>query len=783
MYYRSARDPVLSAGTRLGPHEIVAPLGAGGMGEVYRARDTRLGRDVAIKVLPADLAADPDRLRRFGQEARATAALNHPNILAIHDLGTHEGSPYLVEELLEGSSLRERLKDGTLPCRSAVEIARQIASGLAAAHAKGIFHRDLKPENVFVTTDGIVKILDFGLAKLDTRFAGAETATAATTLIKETARGVLVGTVPYMAPEQARGMPVDQRADVFAFGVVLYEMLGGERPFRGATPTDTVAAILKDEPSPLPAHVPAALAAVVRRCLAKEPGQRYQGGGELKAALDALQHATGSDRHDPRPEAARSRQSADRSLLTAVVVLPLLNLSSDPEQEYFADGMTEALIADLAKVRALRVISRTSAMRYKATEKSLPEIASELGVDGVVEGSVMRVGQRVRITAQLIHAATDSHLWAESYERGLEDVLLLQSEVARAIVGEIRVAVTADEARRLASPRRVDPEAYDACLKGRSHYYRLSREHLDTALQYFHLALEKDPGCARAWAGIAATWVSLSDAGFLPPHEAIPKAKEAALRALELDESLVEVRVNLANIKFCCEWDWSGAEQEFRQAIELDPNSAEARFFYADFLISMGRNDEAVTEARRALELDPFSFFLQGFFGWHLVYLRRCDDAIAHLRKTLQMEAEFSSAHLGLWGAFYRKGLREEALAAARRFFAALGDGEVVEALRRGESESGYEGGMRLAALELERRAATAHVPAIRIARLWAHAGDADRALEWLEKAHAWGESPLVHLRVGWDWDSLRDDPRFQSLLHRMKLPETAAGVLPPAGC
>jgi tetratricopeptide (TPR) repeat protein len=386
----------------------------------------------------------------------------------------------------------------------------------------------------------------------------------------------------------------------------------------------------------------------------------------------------------------------------------------------------------------------------------------------------MRVGRRVRITAQLIHAATDTHLWAESYERGLEDVLLLQSEVARAIVGEIRIAMTAEEARRLASPRPVDPEAYDACLKGRFHWYKLSREHLDIALQYFHLALEKDPGCARAWAGIALTLLSLSDAGFVPPSEAIPKAKEAALRALELDEWLVEARVNLANIKFCCEWDWSGAEREFRQAIELDPNSADARFFYADLLISMGRSDEAATEARRALELDPYSFFIQGFFGWHLVYLHRCDDAIAHLHRTLQMEKGFSAAHLGLWGAFYRKGMREEALRAAREFFAVLGDGEVVEALRRGEAESGYEGAMKLAALELERRSAATHVPAVRVARLWAHAGDGDRALEWLERAYAWRESPLVHLAVGWDWDSLRGDPRFLSFLHRMRFPEAA---------
>jgi TolB-like protein len=761
--------PAIAPGTRLGPYEIVALIGAGGMGEVYRGTDTRLGREVAVKVLPSHFAADREHVRRFEREARAVASLNHPHILTVHDVGTHEGTSYVVTELLEGQTLRERLARHPPTVEECLSLAAQVAQGLAAAHRRGVVHRDIKPENLFVTSDGVLKILDFGLARHVPPAAHGEPEPTQST---ETREGVVVGTVAYMAPEQARGMPVDCRADVFAFGVVLYEMLSGRHPFRAATPTDTVATILRDEPPLLPAHVPAPLAAVVRRCLAKEPGQRYQGGGELKVAFDALQHAAGAAGRASRRDAPRSRRGAGRRRVRSLVVLPLLDFSRDPEQDYFVDGMTEALIADLAKIRALRVISRTSSMRYKGTQRPLPEVAAELGVDGVLEGSVMRAGRRVRITAQLIHAATDTHLWAESYERDLEDVLLLQSEVVRAIADEIRIAVTPEEAKRLASPRPVHPEAYDACLKGCFHWSKLSREHLGLALRYFESALEKDPRCARAWAGIASTWFSLTDAGFVPPHEAIPKAKEAALRALELDDSLAEVRVTLANLRFCNDWDWSEAEREFRKAIELHPGSADAHFFYADFLISMGRNAEAEAEARRALELDPFSFFIQGFFGWHLVYLGRGDEAIAQLRRTLQMESRFSSAHLGLWGAFYRKGLRGEALAAAREFFEVLGDGEVVEALRRGESDSGYEGAMRLAALELERRAAGSHVPAVRIARLWAHAGDVDRALEWLEKAHASRESPLVHLKVGWDWDSLRGDPRFHELLDRMQFPD-----------
>jgi TolB-like protein len=766
----------MKIGTEIaGRFRIVAQIGAGGMGEVYRARDERLGRDVAIKVLPAALSGDPERLQRFEREARATAALSHPNILVVHDVGTFEGAPYLVEELLAGESLKERLQRGGVSLADAVRIGLGIARGLAAAHEKGIVHRDLKPANVFLTRDGTAKILDFGLAKLVSSEPADEVETASGSPASATGMGRVLGTLAYMAPEQARGTTVDQRADVFSFGVVLYEMLSGERPFRGATSTDTVAAILRDEPPPLPPGVPAALSAVAMRCLVKEPQRRYQRGGELQAALEAAQVASDTDLHRAPPEVARAEHGVSREGIRALVVLPLINLSRDPEQEYFADGMTEALIAGLAKIRALRVISRTSAMRYKGSSKSLPEIAAELRVDGVIEGSVLRAGSRVRITAQLIHAATDTHVWAESYERNLEDVLVLQSEVARAIAGEIRIAVTPEEVRRLASPRRVDPEAYDAYLKGRFHWYKLSREHLDIALRYFNLAIEKDPSCALAWGGIAATWASLTDCGFVPPHEAHPKAKAAALRALELDESLAEVHIHLANFTFCSEWDWSRAEREFQKAVELNPNSAEAHFFFADFLFSMRQDEKAEAEVRRALELDPLSFLIQSFFGWHLVYLDRCDEAIAQLRKTLTMEADFSSAHLGLWGAYYRKGEREQALDAARAFFTVLGDAEVAAELLRGRAEGGYEGAMRRAALALERRAAATHVPAVRVARLWAHAGDAGRALEWLEKAYASREDPLVHLTVGWDWDSLRGDARFQSLLHRMKLPEAVA--------
>jgi TolB-like protein len=792
----------LTAGARLGPYEVVAQIGSGGMGEVYRARDTRLGRDVAIKVLPAEFAADPERLKRFEREAKATATLSHPNILAVHDVGTHEGAPYLVEELLEGQSLKERIGRGPIPVREAVELAAQIAHGLAAAHGKNIVHRDLKPENVFVTKDGIVKILDFGLAKLveGVPIGEADTLTHAPTGATEAGR--VLGTVAYMAPEQARGMAVDQRTDIFAFGVVLYEMVTGERPFRGATATDTVAAIIKDDPPPLPASVPGALRALIERCLAKDPAHRYQRGGEVQAALEAVRPGEGVVpwprwqqllRRRPWLMAAnvaaalvvlalaldlggvrgRLLGGAAAGRIDSLAVLPLENLSGDPEQEYLAAGMHDALVTNLGQLAGLkRVIARGSVLRYKGTSAPPKEIARELNVSGLITGAVLRSGDRVRVTAQLVDPATQAQVWAHSYEASLRDVLALENDIVAAITREIKLQLTPQQKARLATARPVNPEAYEACLKGRFHWYKLSREELDTAERYFKLALEKEPDCALAHEGMAIVWMSRTDAGFLSPGEAMPRAKAAALRALEVDDTLAEAHVTLANLKVM-DWDWSTADREFRRAIELNPNSAEAHFMYSDFLITLRRTEEWRAEIRRTLELDPLNFFWQCFYGWHLVYERRYDEAVVQLKKVLAAEPDFSSAHMGLWGAFYKKGVYADALAEAKKFFAVLGDREVVDALDEGWTRAGYHGAMRLAGEKLAARSDRTHVSAVRIARVFAHAGENERALDFLEKAYERHESPLYHIGVGWDWDAIRSDPRFQVLLWQMGLPSS----------
>ncbi|MCA1583120.1 MAG: serine/threonine-protein kinase [Acidobacteria bacterium] len=499
----------IAAGTPLGPYEVVSALGAGGMGEVYRARDSRLGRDVAVKVLPPSFSADPERLRRFEQEARAAGMLNHPNLTAVYDIGTHDGTPYVVEELLEGETLRTVLAASRLPIERAVSYARQLADGLAAAHEKGVVHRDLKPENIFVTRGGRIKILDFGLAKLTSPEDGSPVSDLPT-VAPATEAGIVMGTLGYMFPEQVRGETVDRRSDLFSFGAVLYEMLTGCRAFARDTAPDTISAILRDDPPEIlgtGASSPALdrLNRIAKRCLEKRKEQRFQSAVDIDFALqdtsivggtpESVPGAAGRTPMSRRWIAAGLAVAAGAAILLlrgsrpgtspgvaapgpirSLAVLPLENYSHDPAQQYFADGMTEELISDLAQIRSLRVISRTSAMSYKGTKKSVPQIARELKVDGILEGSVSREGNRVRITAQLIEGSTDRHVWARSYDRDLRDALSLQSEVARAVAAEVKTAVTPGEEARLARARPVDPQVHELDWKGRFVLHRASTE-------------------------------------------------------------------------------------------------------------------------------------------------------------------------------------------------------------------------------------------------------------------------------------------------------------------
>ncbi len=552
----------LQPGTRLGNYEVLSELGSGGMGEVYKARDLKLGREVAIKVLPQEMASDSQRLRRFEQEARAASALNHPNIVTIYEIGEHEGTPYIAMEYVDGVTLREMLSDGEpLPTKKLLKLSTQIADGLAKAHSAGIVHRDLKPENLMVTQDGFIKILDFGLAKLVAESSGAESKT----VTKATQEGAVLGTVQYMSPEQAAGRPVDYRSDQFSLGSILYEMATGKLAYLRETGPETQAAIMRDEPEPITVlnpHVPAQLTHIIERCLEKEPHERYDSTRDLARDLESV---------DALGTAPQASSSGSRRLLLAgvsgfvlvvtlvvmtlftgdmrdwiagdkgppriesIAVLPLENLSGDPEQEYFADGMTDELIAELAQIGALKVISRTSIMQYKEARKSLPEIARELDVDAIVEGTVRRAEGRVRITAQLIRAETDQHLWAESYDRELLDILSLQSEVARAIAQEVQVRLTPQEVLQLANTRPVNAEAHEAYLRGRYFWNEafgtpraIKLERLNAALESFRQAIALDAGYARGYAGLAETYVDLANSGLKPASEVYPLAERAA---------------------------------------------------------------------------------------------------------------------------------------------------------------------------------------------------------------------------------------------------------------
>ncbi|HXY13220.1 MAG TPA: protein kinase [Terriglobales bacterium] len=753
---------VAFVGLQLGHYRIVERIGAGGMGEVYRAQDEHLGRDVAIKVLPPGTLSDETARKRFRNEALTLSRLNHPNIATVHDFDTQAGVDFLVMEYVPGTTLSEKLAAGPLPEKEVARLGVQLAEGLTAAHEQAVIHRDLKPGNLRLTPDGRLKILDFGLARLVQPVSG----TAETETLSETR--AVAGTLPYMAPEQLKGERIDARSDIWATGTALFEMATGRLPFEGKTTVALADQILHAQPaSPrrLQPRLSSRLADIILKCLEKDAENRYQSAKELHVDLrrlllptSAVNVAAGVVRKRPRSKRIRS-----------VAVLPLTNFSRDPEQEYFADGMTETLICDLAKLRDVKITSRTSVMRYKGSETPLPQIAEELNVDAVVEGSVLRVGARVRITAQLIHAGSDTHVWAESYDRDFADVLLVQSEIARAIAREIHVAITPEEAKRLTRARRVNPEAYEAYLKGQFHWYKLSREHLDTALKYFEVSLAKDASDPLAYVGIAGVWCSRGDCGLLPPREAYPKAKAAALKAIELDDSLAEAHISMGMIR-AAEWNWDEATKEYGRATELTPNSADAHFFLSDLAISRGHPQEWKTHIDRALKLDPLNFFFQCFYGWQLLYLRRYDEAIAELRKALRTEPNLPAAHLRLWSAYYGKGVHEEAVAAAKTFFETLGDKEVVQALHRGYADAGYSGAMRLAAETLTERSRFTYVQPTQIARLYAHAGDRDHALEWLEKAYEERLIAMVHLGVDLDWSSLHSESRFQDLVRRVNL-------------
>ncbi len=755
----------LSPGTRFGPYEVTRLIGSGGMGEVYRAHDARLGRDIALKILPPVFAEQPDRMRRFEDEARSASRLNHPNIVTIHDIGGQAGTAWIAMELVEGESIRERISRGRLPPPEVVAIAAQIAGGLARAHAAGIVHRDLKPENVMLAPGGLVKILDFGLAREERKVARADSATA--TAEARTSEGIVLGTIGYMSPEQARGLPTDARTDLFAFGAVLFEMLAGRPAFPGGA-VAALSAILAPEPVDLagiPAEAPPALARIVRRCLEKDAERRLSSAHDLALQLRDLA-APAIPPARPPSSAARTRRKA----IDSVAVLPLVNAGGDSAHEYLADGVTESIIHGLSELPKLQVMALSTVSRFRGRDPL--EAGRALGVRAVLTGKLTGTAEKLRVQAELVDAQTGFRIWGEVYDRPMADLLEVQDEIAREICDRLRFKISGAERRRVAKAPTRNAQAYQAYLKGRYFWNKWTTEGVKSALELYERAIEIDPAYALAWGGIADAYGIMGSMKITAPDEAFPKARAAARRALEIDPRLADAHASLAYVHWLHDWDWPAAEASFKESLRLNPSYATGHRWYGQFLSGLGRHQEALEEVRRALDLDPLSLIIHTAVGDALFFARRYRESIEYYRKSLEMDPEFQAGHSDLARSLEFSGEIDEAIreyeAAIRLSGAPAADASVGRANALAVAGNREEA---LAILEqLQRRRAERFTSPWGIASIYAGLGEDEEALSWLELAYAEHDSPLVKLKVHPRFDPLRKHPRFVALLRQMNL-------------
>lgn len=818
-------------------YRIISKLGAGGMGEVYLAEDTRLDRKVALKILHNDFASDPGRMQRFVQEAKSASALNHPNIITIYEIGEAEGMQFIASEFIRGETLRQHMQRGPQSIREILDTAIQIAGALAAAHEAGIVHRDIKPENVMLRPDGYVKVLDFGLAKFVEQDSAPTTDTQAPTIARVTTEpGLLLGTLAYMSPEQARGKPVDARTDIFSFGILLYEMVTRRAPFEGETTSDIIAAILKTDPPPLFLHSPEApdeLERIVAKAIAKNQDERYQTAKDLLIDLkrlkqqieiegelirtrsgDSIRRPAVSTNSGQTPfpvatgnvEPARDFSTAEhkgtgikRSRLTVVLglvavallaagifylttrgneidsiaVLPFVNAGGNPDADYLADGISESIIYNLSRLTNLKVIPRSSVFRYKGTQTDPRTIARELGVRAVFTGTIRMQGDNVLVSAELIDTDDNRLLWGQQFNSKLDGALSVQQEISKSISEKLRLNLTGEEERLLAKHYTQNADAYQEYLKGLFWLNKRSPEGFQKAVEFFNQAIEKDPGYALAYAGLADCFALLGTYALLEPKEGFPRAKAAAMRALAIDQQLAEAHTSLANILTSYEWDFATAEREFKRAIELNPNYATAHQWYAEYLQAMGRFDEAIAEIRRAQELDPLSLIISAVAGRIYYCARRYDEAVRELENTLRMEQRFGPAYAFISEAYSKKGMYDEAIAAAQepvKF--APGTSVYLTILGNAYATAGKRAEAEKILAEVKELSNRQYVQPSYLSLLYAGLGDKDQAFQWLEKAYHDRDDRLIFVLTDPQMDHLRPDARFQDLLRRVGLPQ-----------
>jgi len=744
-------------------YRILERLGGGGMGEVYKAEDTRLNRFVALKFLPKEMSSNRDALERFQREARAASSLNHENICIIHDIGEYEQGPFIVMEYLEGETLKHRIESKLFKTDELLELAIQISKGLDAAHNKAIVHRDIKPANIFHTDSGRIKILDFGVAKLTVKknqsLQASELSSASTLFPAEnlTETGIAVGTVAYMSPEQARGEILDVRTDLFSFGAVLYEMATGHRAFPGNTAAIIFDSILHKSPeiaSNFNPDLPHELQKIIEKALEKDRKLRYQSATEIHVDLQRLKRLPLSE--------IKSVSRHPHS----IAVLPFVDMSPGKDQEYFCDGIAEELINALAKIKGLQVASRTSSFQFKGKADDASRIGEKLNVETLLEGSVRKAGKKLRITAQLIKTADGYHLWSEKYDREMEDVFAIQDEIARTIVNMLKVQLGVQPGS-LIQPHSTDIEAYNLFLKGRYYWNKRTTETLKKSVDYFELAIDRDPAYALAYAGLADSYGVLGYQEAMRPRDVMPKAKSAAAKALEIDETLAEAHASLGYARMHYDYDWAGAESEYKRSIELNPSYPTCHHWYALLLAAMERSEESIAQIKLAQGLDPLSLVINAVHGYILYFAREYDQAIDQCQKTLELDQKFGITRWILGHAYEQKGMPNEAIKQFQETVNQSGD-IALGCLGHVYAVAGEKDKALKIANDLEERSLSAYVSPYYCGLVYAGLGDNNLAFEWLERAFDQHSSPLMYLRVEPQLDSLRNDPRFDRLLNRL---------------